>query len=80
MITFSRAKDQRFRIGDNIVITITEIRGKMVRIGIEVPAHIPVRLEEAQETIQQEKEKGEDQAAGLRRLVADQGKGETPKP
>ena len=46
MLVFSRKKNERVLINDSIVITIVEIRGDKVRIGIDAPAHIAVDREE----------------------------------
>ena len=46
MLVFSRKKNERVVINENIVITIVEVRGDKVRIGIEAPAHIAVDREE----------------------------------
>ena len=42
MLVLSRKKDEKIRIGENIVITIVEVRGSIVRIGIEAPKEIKV--------------------------------------
>ena len=39
---------------EKIVITILEVRGNQVRIGIEAPKHIPVHREEIYQRIQNE--------------------------
>lgn len=46
MLVLSRKRDERIVIGDNIVITIVDIRGDKVRIGVEAPASVPVHREE----------------------------------
>lgn len=46
MLVLSRGKDQRIMIGDNIIVTVTEIRGDKVRIGIEAPDDVRIAREE----------------------------------
>jgi carbon storage regulator len=54
MLVLSRQKDQAIMIGDNIEITIVDIRGDKVRVGITAPSEIPVHRKEVYEAIQQE--------------------------
>jgi carbon storage regulator len=46
MLVLSRKKNEQIVIGDNIVITIVDVRADKVRIGIEAPAHVPVHRHE----------------------------------
>lgn len=62
MLVFSRKKNERVVIDEDIVITIIEVRGDKVRIGIEAPAHIAVDREEIWVLKQAEKAAGESQA------------------
>lgn len=54
MLVLSRKKNQSIRIGDDITITINEIRGDKVRIGIEAPKDVIVHREEIYEAIRRE--------------------------
>ncbi len=46
MLVLSRKSNETIMIGDNIKVTIVEIRGDKVRIGIEAPKNLPVHREE----------------------------------
>lgn len=52
MLVLTRKKDEQLLIGDGIVITIVEIRGDRVRLGIEAPREVPVHRKEVLEAIQ----------------------------
>jgi carbon storage regulator len=56
MLVLSRKRDEQIVIADNIVITVIEIRGDKVRLGIQAPAEIPVHRKEVYEAIQRKKE------------------------
>lgn len=53
MLVLSRKRDQQIVIGDAIVITIVEVRGDKVRLGIQAPAEIPVHRREVYDALQQ---------------------------
>jgi carbon storage regulator len=57
MLVLSRQRDESIVIGDNVVITIVDIRGDKVRLGIEAPGEIPVHRQEVYEAIQRENRK-----------------------
>lgn len=54
MLVLSRQKDQTIMIGDLIEITVVDIRGDKVRLGITAPLTIPVHRKEVYEAIQNE--------------------------
>ena len=54
MLVLSRQKEQTIMIGDNIEITVVDIRGDKVRLGITAPTEIPVHRKEVYEAIQRE--------------------------
>lgn len=54
MLVLSRQRDESIMIGDSIVVTIVDIRGDKVRLGINAPSEIPVHRQEVYEAIQRE--------------------------
>lgn len=54
MLVLSRQRDESIMIGDNIVVTIVDVRGDKVRLGIQAPVEIPVHRREVYEAIQRE--------------------------
>lgn len=62
MLVLSRQRDEIIMIGDDIEITVVDIRGEKVRLGINAPPHIPVHRKEVYEAIKRENE----QAAQLK--------------
>ena len=53
MIVIPRKVGESIVIGDNIVVTVIEIRGDKVRLGIEHPAEVTVHRREVYEAIRQ---------------------------
>jgi len=54
MLVISRQRDETIMIGDNIEITIVDVRGDKVRLGITAPTTVPVHRKEVYEAIQRE--------------------------
>ncbi len=55
MLVLSRRKDESIMIGDDVEITIVDIHGDRVRLGITAPKTIPVHRREIYEAIQRGK-------------------------
>lgn len=51
MLVLSRKRDEKIVINENIVITVVEIRGDKVRLGIEAPSDVSVHRQEVFEAI-----------------------------
>ena len=64
MLVLSRQRDQTIVIGDNIRITIVDVRGDKVRIGIDAPRDVAVHREEIYDAIQRELTEKKAEAAG----------------
>ena len=58
MLVLSRHRDESVMIGEHgeIVITIVDIRGDKVRLGIEAPSCVPVHRREVYNAIQKKLE------------------------
>ncbi len=57
MLVLSRHRDESIMIGDDVVVTIVDIRGDKVRLGIDAPTDIPVHRQEVYDAIQRENRK-----------------------
>lgn len=56
MLVLSRQRDETIMIGDEIEITVVDIRGDKVRLGINAPTRIAVHRKEVYEAIRRENE------------------------
>ena len=55
MLVLSRKKNESIVINENIVITVVEIRGDKVRLGIQAPREVPIHRSEIHAAIQAER-------------------------
>jgi carbon storage regulator len=62
MLVLSRTRDESIIIGDNVVVTVVDVRGDKVKLGIEAPQDVSVHRREVYEAIRRENQ----QAARLR--------------
>lgn len=51
MLVLSRHRDESIIVGDDIVITVVDIRGDKVRIGIDAPSEVTIHREEVYQAI-----------------------------
>ena len=56
MLVLSRKADEQIMIGDGIVITVVEIKGDKVRLGIDAPRDVTVHRKEVVDAIRKEAE------------------------
>jgi carbon storage regulator len=73
MLVLSRQKDETIIIGDDIEITVVDIRGDKVRLGVSAPKEISVHRKEVYDAIRRENReaaqvKPEDLPSGLGRI------------
>jgi carbon storage regulator len=66
MLVLSRHKGERIVIGNDIVLTVVEIRGDRVRLGFTGPQEVPIHREEVfQRVIQEQNGQQQDSAHTL---------------
>ncbi len=46
MLILTRKIGEKVHIGDNVTVTVLDVRGDQVRVGIEAPKEVPVHREE----------------------------------
>lgn len=59
MLVLSRKKNESIVINDHITVTVVEIRGDKVRLGIEAPKEVPIHRSEIHDAIQLERAQSE---------------------
>ena len=60
MLILSRQKDESIMVGDDVEITIVDVKGDKVRLGITAPKEIPVHRKEVWDAIQREKKEAQE--------------------
>jgi carbon storage regulator len=56
VLVLSRQRDETIMIGDDIELTVVDIRGDKVRLGINAPSHVTVHRKEIYDAIKRENE------------------------
>jgi carbon storage regulator len=70
MLVLSRQRDETIMIGDDIEITVVDIRGDKVRLGITAPSKVAVHRKEVYEAIKRENEQASRVGGGAGDLAA----------
>lgn len=64
MLVLSRQRDEVIMIGDDIEVTVTDIRGDRVRLGVNAPKHISIHRKEVWLAIKRENREAFDATDG----------------
>jgi carbon storage regulator len=54
MLVLTRKKNQKIMIGDDIELTIVDIKNEQIKLGIAAPDHVKVFRKEVYDAIQEE--------------------------
>ena len=65
MLLLTRKLGENIRIGDDVKITIVEVKGNHVKLGIDAPPSVKVHREEIYERIQQENRRAQALQGGV---------------
>jgi len=82
MLILTRKSGETIRIGDDISISVVEIRGNQVRLGINAPRHVTVHRQEVYDLIQEQNKEAAMADAADKALIQNlwQKKGARKKP
>lgn len=58
MLVLSRKQNESIVINDQIVVTVIEVRGDKVRLGIQAPRDVPIHRSEVMAAIQRAQQVG----------------------
>ncbi|EXG80993.1 MULTISPECIES: carbon storage regulator CsrA [Cryptosporangium] len=77
MLVLTRRPGESVMVGDDVVITVLEVRGDVVRLGIRAPRSVPVHREEVflelRAANQEAASSSEDAVQALSRLIGSDG-------
>ena len=54
MLILTRRVNESLMIGDQITVTVLEVKGRQVRLGVNAPKEVPVHRKEVYERVQRE--------------------------
>jgi carbon storage regulator len=54
MLVLSRKRDESIIIGDDVVVTVVDIKGEQVKLGVSAPKMVSIHRKEVYEAIQKE--------------------------
>lgn len=80
MLVLTRKRGERVLIGDDIIITVIDVRGEGVRIGFEAPKGIPIQRHEVVAAVSEANLAAASTDAGDADRLADLLKRSTDKP
>ena len=71
MLVLSRKPGEALRVGEEVEITVVEVKGDMVRLGIQAPREVQIWRKELWEAIVEENRKAAEEAASAVTMAPD---------
>jgi carbon storage regulator len=71
MLVLTRRAGESVMVGDEVVITVLEVRGEVIRLGIQAPRSVQVHREEVYRELQRANREAALSSEGAARAVAD---------
>jgi len=53
VLVLTRRAGESVMVGDDVVVTVLEVRGDVIRLGVQAPRSVPVHREEVYRELQQ---------------------------
>ncbi|AZO95886.1 carbon storage regulator CsrA [Halocella sp. SP3-1] len=69
MLVLSRKEDDKIIIDENIIITVVELHGGRVKVGIDAPANIEIHREEIYHKIEMENREAGNNGGMVKKLI-----------
>lgn len=70
MLVLSRRIGESIVIGNQVVVTVLDVRGDQVRVGVDAPREVQVHRQEVHRSLQAENARAAGNAERTRQLVA----------
>lgn len=70
MLVLSRRVGESIVIGNEVVVTVLDVRGDQIRVGVDAPRDVQIHREEVHRSLQAENARAASSADRARRLVA----------
>jgi len=73
MLVLTRRPGESIRIGNDVTVTVLEVRGDQIRIGVDAPRSVKVHRDEVYQEIERTNTEAIASAARARRLLQERG-------
>lgn len=78
MLVLTRRPGESIRIGNDVIVTVLEVRGDQIRLGVDAPRSVKVHREEVYQEIERTNVEAIASAARARKLFQERGQDKRP--